>query len=183
MDKFMDSPWFLRFTALFLAIMLFLSVKAEDQANRNTANDVFALLQDVPGDECHLILENWQAAVNDETITAVANGQTFRKIVTDGQGTTAKRVIQDEIVVMTPALQAWISELRTKARYQVLGCVGRIATTLERLDQGLDDLDLLCQARRQQAKNGKKKAQRPPAKKDGKAKNEATAAQAAKEAQ
>ena len=48
MDKFMDSPWFLRFTALFLAIMLFLSVKAEDQANRNTANDVFALLQDVP---------------------------------------------------------------------------------------------------------------------------------------
>lgn len=142
-----------------------------------------SLLQDVPGDECHLILENWQAAVNDETITAVANGQTFRKIVTDGQGTTAKRVIQDEIVVMTPALQAWISELRTKARYQVLGCVGRIATTLERLDQGLDDLDLLCQARRQQAKNGKKKAQRPPAKKDGKAKNEATAAQAAKEAQ
>lgn len=44
----MDSPWFLRLTALFLAIMLFLSVKAEDQANRNTANDVYALLQDIP---------------------------------------------------------------------------------------------------------------------------------------
>lgn len=142
-----------------------------------------SLLQDVPGDECHLILENWQAAVYDETITGVANGQTFRKLVTDGRGNTTKRVIQDEIVVDSPALKAWFSEMRTKARYQVLGCVGRIATTLERLDQGLDDLDLLCQARRQQAKNGKKKAQRPPAKKDGKAKNEATAAQAAKEAQ
>ncbi|PIC84240.1 YbbR-like domain-containing protein [Sporosarcina sp. P1] len=48
MDKFMDSPWFLRLTALFLAIMLFLSVKAEDQSSRNTIGDVFDLLQDVP---------------------------------------------------------------------------------------------------------------------------------------
>ena len=31
MDKFMDSPWFLRFTALFLAIILFFSVKAEEE--------------------------------------------------------------------------------------------------------------------------------------------------------
>ena len=48
MDKFIDSPWFLRLTALFLAIMLFLSVKAEDQSSRNTLNDVFDLIQDVP---------------------------------------------------------------------------------------------------------------------------------------
>lgn len=48
MDKFIDSPWFLRLTALFLAIMLFLSVKAEDQSNRNTVGDVFDLIQDVP---------------------------------------------------------------------------------------------------------------------------------------
>lgn len=48
MDKFMDSPWFLRLTALFLAIMLFLSVKAEDQSSRNTIGDVFDLMQDVP---------------------------------------------------------------------------------------------------------------------------------------
>ncbi|PIC58134.1 hypothetical protein CSV80_04305 [Sporosarcina sp. P12(2017)] len=48
MDKFMDSPWFLRLTALFLAIMLFLSVKAEDQSSRNTIGDMFDLMQDVP---------------------------------------------------------------------------------------------------------------------------------------
>ncbi|MDV6377420.1 CdaR family protein [Sporosarcina sp. GW1-11] len=48
MDKFMDSPWFLRLIALFLAVTLFFSVKAEDQASRNTANDVFELFQDVP---------------------------------------------------------------------------------------------------------------------------------------
>ncbi|WP_301108570.1 CdaR family protein [Sporosarcina sp.] len=48
MDKFIDSPWFLRVIALFLAVTLFFSVRAEDQSNRNTANDVFALIQDVP---------------------------------------------------------------------------------------------------------------------------------------
>ncbi|WP_153723084.1 CdaR family protein [Sporosarcina cascadiensis] len=48
MDKFIDSPWFLRLIALFLAVILFFSVQAEDQSNRNTANDVFALIQDVP---------------------------------------------------------------------------------------------------------------------------------------
>lgn len=48
MDKFMDSPWSLRLIALFLAIMLFFTVKAEDQTSRNTANDVVALIQDVP---------------------------------------------------------------------------------------------------------------------------------------
>lgn len=142
-----------------------------------------SLLQDVPGDECHLILENWQAAVYDETITAVANGQTFRKLVTDGRGNTTKRVIQDEIVVDSPALKAWFSEMRTKARYQVLGCVGRIATTLERLDQGLDNLDLLCQARRQQAKNVKKKVSRTTAKRTDETKNTVPKADAAQEVQ
>ncbi|WP_153732343.1 CdaR family protein [Sporosarcina obsidiansis] len=48
MDKFMDSPWFLRLIALFLAVTLFFSVKSEDQSSRNTANDIFALIQDVP---------------------------------------------------------------------------------------------------------------------------------------
>lgn len=48
MDKFIDSPWFLRLTALFLAIMLFLTVESEDQSNRNTVGDVFDLIQDVP---------------------------------------------------------------------------------------------------------------------------------------
>lgn len=44
----MDNPWFLRLIALFLAVTLFFSVKSEEQSNRNTANDVFELIQDVP---------------------------------------------------------------------------------------------------------------------------------------
>lgn len=48
MDKFLDRPWFLRLTALFLAVILFFTVKGEEQASRNTAGDIFALIQDVP---------------------------------------------------------------------------------------------------------------------------------------
>lgn len=44
----MDSPWFLRITALFLALTLFLSVKADEQPNRNTTGDIYAVIQDVP---------------------------------------------------------------------------------------------------------------------------------------
>lgn len=44
----MDSPWFLRLTALFLALTLFLSVKADEQPNRNTTGDIYAVIQDVP---------------------------------------------------------------------------------------------------------------------------------------
>ena len=41
MDKLMDSPWFLRFTALFLAIILFFSVKAEEEKSAGkTAGDI-----------------------------------------------------------------------------------------------------------------------------------------------
>lgn len=48
MDKFLDRPWFLRLTALCLAVILFFSVKGEEQASRNTAGDIVALIQDVP---------------------------------------------------------------------------------------------------------------------------------------
>ena len=49
MDKFVDSPWFLRLTALALAIMLFFSVKADDDklASKN-AGDTVDIIRDVP---------------------------------------------------------------------------------------------------------------------------------------
>jgi len=49
MDKFMDSPWFLRFTALFLAIILFFSVKAdEEKLNGKTVGDQVDYIHEIP---------------------------------------------------------------------------------------------------------------------------------------
>lgn len=49
MDKLMDRPWFLRFTALALAIILFFSVQAEeDKTNRSTVGDTVDTIRDVP---------------------------------------------------------------------------------------------------------------------------------------
>ncbi|MFS0576180.1 CdaR family protein [Sporosarcina sp. 179-K 3D1 HS] len=47
MDKLMDSPWFLRFTALFLAIVLFFFVKAGDETTAGKSNGE-AIIRDVP---------------------------------------------------------------------------------------------------------------------------------------
>ncbi|MFD1929794.1 YbbR-like domain-containing protein [Sporosarcina siberiensis] len=49
MDKLMDSPWFLRITALFLAIVLFFSVKAMDvNVNGKTPGDQVDSIHDIP---------------------------------------------------------------------------------------------------------------------------------------
>ena len=49
MDKLMDSPWFLRFTALFLAIILFFSVKVEEEKSAGkTAGESMDVIRDVP---------------------------------------------------------------------------------------------------------------------------------------
>lgn len=49
MDKLMDRPWFLRFTALALAIILFFSVQAEDEKKTgSTIGDTQEILTDVP---------------------------------------------------------------------------------------------------------------------------------------
>lgn len=48
-DKLMDTPWFLRFTALALAIILFFSVQAEeDKKSGSTIGDSQDVLTDVP---------------------------------------------------------------------------------------------------------------------------------------
>lgn len=48
MDKLLDSPWFLRFTALFLAILLFVTVADEKKQKGNTGEDDVDVLWDVP---------------------------------------------------------------------------------------------------------------------------------------
>lgn len=48
-DKLMDKPWFLRVTALALAIILFFSVQVEDsKTDRNTVGDTWDVIRDVP---------------------------------------------------------------------------------------------------------------------------------------
>jgi len=48
MDKFMDNPWFLRFTALFLAIILFFSVQAEEKKGSKAGGDTMDIIRDSP---------------------------------------------------------------------------------------------------------------------------------------
>ena len=51
MAKFMDRPWFLRFIALFLAIVLFITVQTGDEnINRKTPGDQVDIIRDVPVD-------------------------------------------------------------------------------------------------------------------------------------
>lgn len=49
MDRLLESPWFLRFTALFLAILLFFTVQAEQgKFKRGSSSEDLAALRDVP---------------------------------------------------------------------------------------------------------------------------------------
>ena len=51
MDKFMDRPWFLRFTALFLAIVLFYTVQTDEgSTNGKAAGDQLDIIREVPVD-------------------------------------------------------------------------------------------------------------------------------------
>ncbi|SDN50485.1 YbbR domain-containing protein [Psychrobacillus sp. OK028] len=49
MDKMMNNPWFLRITALILAIALFISVKSEMESdNTNASNNNVDVIRDIP---------------------------------------------------------------------------------------------------------------------------------------
>jgi YbbR domain-containing protein len=49
MDRIMDNPWFLRFTALFLAVILFYSVQTEEgEPNGGKVGDHLDMIRDVP---------------------------------------------------------------------------------------------------------------------------------------
>lgn len=49
MDKLIDSPWFLRITALFLAILLFYTVQVDQRVNnKNASSEDMEVLRDIP---------------------------------------------------------------------------------------------------------------------------------------
>ncbi len=76
MDKFMDSPWFLRFTALFLALILFFSVKAEDEKLVGKAvGDTMDAIRDVPVD-VYYDNENLVVTGVPETVNITIEGPT-----------------------------------------------------------------------------------------------------------
>jgi YbbR domain-containing protein len=76
MDKFMDSPWFLRFTALFLALILFFSVKAEDEKLVGKAvGDTVDAIPDVPVD-VYYDNENLVVTGVPETVNITIEGPT-----------------------------------------------------------------------------------------------------------
>ncbi|MDN4606476.1 CdaR family protein [Sporosarcina highlanderae] len=74
MDKFMDRPWFLRFTALALAIILFFSVKAEDEkTNRSGIGDAVDIIKDVPL-EVYYDKDNYVVTGAPETVDVTIQG-------------------------------------------------------------------------------------------------------------
>ncbi|MCG7336633.1 CdaR family protein [Sporosarcina sp. ACRSM] len=76
MDKFMDSPWFLRFTALFLALILFFSVKAEDEKLVGKAvGDTVDAISNVPVD-VYYDNENLVVTGVPETVNITIEGPT-----------------------------------------------------------------------------------------------------------
>ncbi|MFC4424928.1 hypothetical protein [Deinococcus navajonensis] len=121
---------------------------AEEQPPRVTFERLSRLLKPLPANECHLILEQFTAALLEGHIRAVPFlGRTFTKTVIDGAGHKTQHVIQDELIEVDKTFLEWIKRLRKAARYQVLVHVGDIGTTEERLASGEDDFQALLQAR------------------------------------
>ena len=86
-DKLMDKPWFLRFTALALAIILFFSVQVDDaKTNRNTIGDTWDAIRDVPVevfyDNENLVVSGVPETV-DVTIEGPANIVQSTKLMKD----------------------------------------------------------------------------------------------------
>lgn len=73
MDKLMDSPWFLRITALFLAILLFLSVRTDNQRGQNAVGETYDVIQDVPV-EVYYDTDNLVVTGAPETVNMAIEG-------------------------------------------------------------------------------------------------------------
>lgn len=74
MDKLIDNPWFLRFTALLLAIVLFISVKTDEVNRDKTATgDRVELIRDVPV-EVYYDSENLVVTGVPETVNVTIDG-------------------------------------------------------------------------------------------------------------
>ena len=86
MDKFMDSPWFLRSTALSLAIILFFFVAADEKSNGNAVGDAKDTILDVNVevyyDNENLVVTGVPETVN-MTIKGPANLVQSTKLVKD----------------------------------------------------------------------------------------------------
>lgn len=76
MDKLIDSPWFLRITALSLALLLFYNVQVgQNEANRNSSSDDMEVLRDVPV-EVYYDDENLVVTGVPETVNMTIEGPT-----------------------------------------------------------------------------------------------------------
>lgn len=73
MDKMMDSPWFLRITALLLAMLLFFTVKSGDEDNKNAAGTSTEVIPDVPV-EVYYDTENLVVTGVPEAVDVTING-------------------------------------------------------------------------------------------------------------
>jgi YbbR domain-containing protein len=73
MDKLMDSPWFLRITALLLAMLLFFTVKSGLEDNKNAAGTSNEVLRDIPV-EVYYDAENLVVSGIPETVDVTING-------------------------------------------------------------------------------------------------------------
>ncbi|AOV06565.1 CdaR family protein [Sporosarcina ureilytica] len=74
MDKLLDSPWFLRFTALFLAILLFYTVKTDEgKLMNNSSSEDMEVIHDVPV-EVYYDNENLIVTGIPETVNVTIDG-------------------------------------------------------------------------------------------------------------
>ena len=74
MDRIMDNPWFLRFTALFLAVILFYSVQTDEgELNGNKVGDHLDIIRDVPV-EVYYDNENLVVTGVPETVNITIEG-------------------------------------------------------------------------------------------------------------
>ena len=73
MDRIMENPWFLRFTALFLAVILFYSVQVEEGDSNNKIGNHLDIINDVPV-EVYYDNENLVVTGVPETVNITIEG-------------------------------------------------------------------------------------------------------------
>lgn len=85
MDKMMDNPWFLRITALLLALLMFVSVKAEEEnSNSAASNTMTEVIEDVPlevyYDDTSLMVSGVPATVDVQITGPTSEVQTTQQL-------------------------------------------------------------------------------------------------------
>lgn len=128
-------------------------VSTQQSSPKPTYLRLSALLKDIPPAECGLIIEQWDSAIQKGTVRAIPlASEHFGKVVQAASGEKKRCTLQDEIVLVDEACRAWIAEQRRESRYRVLGSVGRVETTLERLKSKEDSFERLLEIRRKRIK-------------------------------